>query len=371
MAIGLGAPLKRVFIIGPMNDDLDESGLSNATHIPNIAAATRRVLAQHTANGAPEWDVIIPPNHTGDIPPHIFANIMHCDIAIADLSNASPNVFYELAILHANGIPVILLTERDTEDKQPKNVFYTVQSNLTVVDDYSEAAIERALITPAGTGAQPVLEQLAFAQRNVHRSNPISNYFGGVHLINVASTTGLATGQFYNFLQWALREGGIFQDFPELEGLIILRPARVSEVDRATGTLIQRFGDEITDNDDNPVMDDLGRSKKEIKRQFYPHKGHPRGGYFFQRIGNYLIDYPTPISSLSVSQQYRAAADYVRDYAEVDDDDGIAPIEARLIEIYFETLRRLANDPANGCSFQNVRILTLEEAIAVLDTQAS
>ena len=115
MSETLTRPPKRIFIIGPMTQGAQDSdGIALAAHIPNIATATRQVLERLERKlGArmPGWQVNTPENSPNDIPREVFSHMMHTDFAIADISTQSPNVFYELAILHAIGVRVIILGE--------------------------------------------------------------------------------------------------------------------------------------------------------------------------------------------------------------------------------------------------------------------
>ena len=96
------------------------------------------------------------------------------------------------------------------------------------------------------------------------------------------------------------------------------------------------------------------------------HEGHPRGKYFVRRVGNHLLDYPTPISSLSVSRQFLAMGDYVKEFSVSAGDIDLAPFEQRLIDIYFQTLEDLARNTPFGCDWGRVKVLSVEETIEYL-----
>ncbi|MEM9128447.1 MAG: hypothetical protein AAGA97_01845, partial [Pseudomonadota bacterium] len=267
MADFFSAPL-RLFIIGPMSDDRsDDQGLSLSKHIPNIASATKSAIKEikkRNPGFSRPVEVISPPNEIGDIVGPIFNHIMHCNIAIADISDASPNVFYELSLLHANGVPVILLTQNK------RNAFYLLQMNILNVQDFSVETLIAAL-DPAGVGDEPgQLEKVLHTPKEFQASNPITKHFNGVHLINVAAATGLATGQFFNFLQYVLKPGGIFRHPPEIdkkliefEGLILVRPSGVQTVDMDIARLEREFGEPVF-HDGQAVLDEQKRQKIQI-----------------------------------------------------------------------------------------------------------
>ena len=50
----------------------------------------------------------------GTVTEQIIEHVVYDDLVIADLSPWNPNVFYELAVRHSFGKPVVLMTEKDT-----------------------------------------------------------------------------------------------------------------------------------------------------------------------------------------------------------------------------------------------------------------
>lgn len=367
MPLSLTPVPKRILVIGPMGTQKDRRGLTYRDHIPNIAAAARSVLARLSEKlgpAMPNCEVFEPPNIPGPIPNRIFSLIMHCDFAIADISSGSPNVMYELAMLHANGVPVILLGMLKREQ-----IFYLAQDNSLPVPDFRPETIASALTGDSFTsdGRPGQLEQLITSSPQRRFSNPITQFFGGVDMINVAAATGVATGQFYNFLRWVIKDGGIFQRDPSLKDIVLIRPERIKDVNRVTGLLEQRFRAPKRDKDNNLILED-GKPKLEVPEIVVPEPDHPRDKYFVKRIGSHLVDYPTPISSLSVSKQYRQFGDFLQEIGKPYEDDLLPPFERRLIGIYFDTLRELSESPANDCDWGYVKVMSIEQALDYLGT---
>lgn len=361
---------KRIFIIGPMGKrESDPRGLALSRHIPNIAQATRqvlRLLKDKLGDALPESQVIEPPNIPGSsIPREVFSHIMHCDFAIADLSTGSPNVTYELAMLHANGVPTILIGS---------DIFYLNQSNaLNVPEDVADFNVDTLAKALTGDslieGGRPGhLEQLMTVSNNKRFWNPITQHFGGVDMINVAAATGVATGNFHNFTSWVLMDGGVFREKPELVDLVLIRPDRIGDVDGAIGKLQVEFGIEKKDKNGNLILKKDGTPEKEIPSLWVDETRHPRDGYQVKRIGNHLLDYPTPISSLRSSRQYIDFGDYLREAGGGLEDDDFKHFETRLINIYFNTLEGLACSAANNCDWGRVKVLNLKDAIDHLRT---
>lgn len=361
-------PQKRIFIIGPMTNGIkDPNGLEWAQHIPNIATAIRQILEglkEKLGDYIVNYTVVQPAYVPDNIPREVFSDIMHCDLAIADLSSGSPNVIYELSMLHANGVPVILLNFSQADLR--KDVFYLNQQNIIGIADFNVSTLFNALaagsFNPDPSAQIGHLEQILAARPTREYWNPITQHFGGVPLVNVAAATGIATGQHYNFLKWVLEEGGIFSD-PEknADRIILLRPDRIKNVDKTKRELIQHFGIETTDRQ--------GNVNRDLPGYFYTVRGHPRGGYFVYQVGRFLVDYPTPISSLSVSRQYLDMVYYVRNRTESEGEVDLPPLEDRLIGIYFQTLEILARSPHNTCDWDKVSVLTLDRAIEVIKAQ--
>lgn len=367
MAEDIVQPPKRIFIIGPMSEGVfDEDTIELSEHIPNIARAVEVVYRQLTARNdlnLPDVQIHEPPDAPGDdIPRGVFSFIMHCDFAIADISTASPNVMYELAMLHANGVPVILLA-RDGDQ-----VFYLNQNNCLSLDNFKSETVEAALAGRSfdDTPRPGPLEQLLTVGQAKTFWNPITKHFGGVHMINVAAATGVATGNFYNFTGWVLREGGIFRQIPELIDLVLIRPGRIKDVDRAVGLLDKKFEVPKRDKDKKSMTDKDGNPIKAVPEEEFIEPGHPRGKYFVKRVGNHLVDYPTPISSLQSSRQYREIGRFLQDHSDGLDDTLLPPFEKRMIDIYFDTLRDLATSGYNNCDWGRVKILTIEDALEYL-----
>lgn len=75
----------------------------------------------------------------GMITQSIIENLLQADIAIADLSDKNPNVFYELAARHAHGLPVIQITKDNLGD-----IPFDVHNVRTIQYDLTASGAKKA-----------------------------------------------------------------------------------------------------------------------------------------------------------------------------------------------------------------------------------
>jgi hypothetical protein len=66
----------------------------------------------------------------GDIVDQTFRQLLECRLVVCDVSGGTPNVFYELGIIHSCNIPVVLLSDDSTELP-----FYIKHERVIVVRD--------------------------------------------------------------------------------------------------------------------------------------------------------------------------------------------------------------------------------------------
>ena len=357
MAIVGGKPL-RIFIIGPMHESEDRSGLSYTDHTENIKRAAEivlRELVQSNPDRMPFCEVIAPPDSAGDIVQAVFPHIFHCDIAIADISSGSANVYYELAILHSLGIPVVLLTEGRHAD------FYMLHNNVVNLASFEVEAIAEGLRGKRGSGH---LEQIILEPNEAQRSNPITRFLNRIPLVHFSAVSGIANGQFANFIYWVVKKDGVLTQLRSYKSLILVRPTRVLSVDEDVRRLEDVFGEEVMEG--RRVKQRNGRPVRELAKFWHPEQTHPRDGIMLRRIGDCLIDYPTPISSLPMSRQYQDAAEYYRSRSRSVDRAGLDAesdaYEQSLIDTYIALLWRLI-ETTHGCDPRKFEVLTVEQII--------
>ena len=124
--------MKKCFVISPIGADDSDTR--------KIADETLEFVIEPACN-AKGYDVTRSDkiSDNGMITQSIIENLLQSDIAIADLSDKNPNVFYELAVRHAYGLPVIQIT-RDALDKIP----FDVHNVRTIQYDLSASGAKKA-----------------------------------------------------------------------------------------------------------------------------------------------------------------------------------------------------------------------------------
>lgn len=348
----IGRKPTRIFIIGPMHESRDARNLPYDVHNGNIKRAAEIVIGEiekKFPGRLPFCDVIPPPNEPGGIVRSVFSHLFHCDLAIADISSGSPNVYYELAILHSLGVPVIVLTVAG------QYAFYMAQTNVVDLKSFEVDAIAAGLRGRDGPGH---LELILTQLKDAHRSNPITNYLNNVPLVHYSAVNGIAMGYYLNFVQWIIKDGGVFRLNPNFKSLIMVEPSRVKSVDEDIGRLEEAFG--------SIRLDEKGQLRKQLDVHVHEDRAHARGIFTLKKIGQHLIDYPTPISSLKVSRQYQDATRYYQEYSAPMDDDTL-DIEARgyeksLIDAFVSIVRSLVQNAPNFDD-RKFQVMTVDEII--------
>lgn len=101
MPVSADLPLSSCFLISPIGEEGTDTRKRSDTVkrlivesalVPQIVASVKR--ADDDSN-------------PGEITPAIITSILEADLIVADLTDANPNVYYELAVAHAYGKPTI------------------------------------------------------------------------------------------------------------------------------------------------------------------------------------------------------------------------------------------------------------------------
>lgn len=324
-----------IFIIGPMGSSQSEDdSVPRHPQIVRIRNAIRLIIEEF--RDAPETDTsglfvdIQDPERRmgGDVTDNVFSQIDTADLGIADISDRSPSVIYEYGLMHALGIPVIVL---DKEGQTPP--FYWRNQQLVRVPTFDVDVLIDNLREP--------LRNFIFRRGDAdHEQNPITRFYGTA-LVDMAASTGLATGQFYNFIRYLLMDGSVLT-YTDLEELVIVRPSSIQQASDTNAKVRHALPD--------------------IRQDEFRTSLHPRGKIFFERVGRFIYDYPTPLEALTISPRYRRVLELIQRGEDPEDSPLIRKIEDRMIDTYFRTLRQLSIREA-GTNPRKLKFMTAEEFI--------
>ena len=206
--------LTTVLVLGPMQPALDDDG--RILEDPRTAQLTRLVVSitADLMNAEPALGQIVvdhPDSNTfASIIPGILTKIEAADLVILDLSIGSQNVMYELGLVHALGLPYILTTKDSRPPFYVRNSFCVGRfERLEPFDaQYNPHALLRSRIgdflhslgDSPGAGGDPE----SFA------TNPVTDYFQGLPVVDISAPAGLAAGYWRNAVRRFVRLGGYF-----------------------------------------------------------------------------------------------------------------------------------------------------------------
>ena len=193
-----------VLILGPMGAGVAPS----QQNCVQLKAAVENLLGRTDmterlrACGYQRFNVTAPEHLQGNrIANEVFRELDKADLVVLDLSSRpgttapSPNVMYELALVHALGLPFMLISS--TKDPAP---FYVAHDRVrhSSYDDLDATTIE--LSGPFGAFLDP-------KNRQNFADNAVSAYYEGAAIIDISAAAGLAAGYYDNFVHRVLREG--------------------------------------------------------------------------------------------------------------------------------------------------------------------
>ncbi len=233
--------------------------------------------------------------HDAEIINGVFARLDIADLVVVDLTpksgingEASPNVFYELGIVHSLGLPYILIARKGMQIP-----FYFKAIRTIRVPRFAVNTLVSAL-------HNPIIKFLDQDDRTNFSDNHITQFYQGLPVLDISAAVGLATGYFDNFVSRILRRGGFITTYPkQLKALIVIRPENIfnqydEDKESLRNTLEQA---ELTLKEgakfDKPVIDDRGPAWVDV-------------------VNKVIIDLPRTVYSLKNSPRLLAMQDRMR-----------------------------------------------------------
>lgn len=323
-----------IFIGGPMgNPRTDGAGLTFNDHMTNMAAAIERIIKEYNEQN-PDGryrPILLDPSREaiGTITDRVFSMIERSELGIFDCSNASPSAMYELTLMHALGKPVIPIAFREPAVAEARTLSHYIKDDYSLlVNSFTKDALYEGLsgkIDLMLSGGDTTLNAA---------SNAISKYYG-LPLLDVSATTGLATGYYHNFLQHQLQpRAKVFQDVPELEGIVIVVPNNLMEVGGLKDVLKSRASDSRVEY-------------TEVRRADggdFVVSSQVRGRVLLDKIGPFLVDIPAPLTAqMSSPRRHKLIADQsaAKPEQQPEFDLRLERLEQAMIDQWFFTIRNL------------------------------
>lgn len=268
-----------IMVLGPMGESGKEPStvsLQKALYHLLDEPALKSLLDHHHVHTV---KVHVP---EGQAEQEIVGNILRlldsADLVVLDLSQKNSksdraNVFYELALVHALGIPALLVVKEG--DQVP---FYARTSTQYRVANFNLSTLADAL-------RAPLREFLDLENRTTSFSNDRVSQYYGLPIVDISAAVGLATGYYYNFISRLLTEGGYIAQFPDkIRQVVYVRPTSVHSTYEA-------------DHDELKVK--LAGAGLEITTEKYPAiSADPKGPLWFEHVNGVVVDVPRTIYPL-------------------------------------------------------------------------
>ena len=313
----------KVFVIGPMfREGKDKFEIAYADQIINTVSALNAIGADLKEAHGIRLDVTAPDRRLRDIqhiPEFALGEIDRCDFAVADISGRSPSVMYEIAVLHSLGKPTLLLDRKPARIEDA--VYYLKDLTIRDVESFSVENIRAELEKPVRVltgGDKGPHHDYTRNKITEYSRNKITEYYRDVPLADVRAITGIATSYFSNFLRHVLNPLGPLAKDHTLDKVVVMLPPLI--VDNYGAKVADRLNTEIGDRIQSFEFESV------FSRNFKA-----------KRIKNAVVDYPTPIDSLSLSTQFTRTSDLLKS----DDNKEFERYQNRMIQTFCDVVTHL------------------------------
>lgn len=219
----------------------------------------------------------------------IFSHIDITDLVVINLTPKegadgppSPNVYYELGMIHSLGLPAIIISQKGTRLPFYASHLRNIRVNQFTVEEVTEAL------------RNSIHCFLDLNDPTDFISNSITQFYDGLSLVDISAAVGLATGYYYNFVGRVLREGHFVTAYPDkIKHLVIVRPTNVLET---------------YEQDKQRLIDTLSKAgyPLELNDKLDPPFNDGRGLLWFDHYKDILIDLPRTIYPLKISPRLLA-----------------------------------------------------------------
>jgi nucleoside 2-deoxyribosyltransferase len=313
-----------ILVLGPMGDHEDPA-VSTAPIRDAVEALLREAafttLLTRTGIAEGNHRVHIPDGiNEQEIIQSVLTRLDTADLVLFNLTpkpgkdEASPNVFYELGLVHALGIPAFII--KAGKSQVP---FYARGMKQHRVDDFQLATLMNAL-------REPLRDFLDIENSQTNFVNDRVTQFYGLPIVDISAAVGLATGYYQNFVARLITEGGFIAAYPELiRQVVIVRPSGVDSTYPADKEALESALDGAghtlaTEKLAPPAGDTLGPLwfdhvqgvVLDLPRTIYPLQRSPRLLSLRQRNQTF----PSPAAQRTFAQRYRQVGEQLLDRVE-------------------------------------------------------
>ena len=270
----MGAPGELAASCGPLKDALEALLIES-----EAAEVLRRALVTETKVHVPTgFD-------DAEIVNGVFSHLDAADLVVVNVTpktanvETSANVFYELALVHALGLPCMLVSQ--TNAKIP---FYANTTRTYFVTAFEPELLKTALRSPL----------LSFLKAEADFTDSrITQFYEGLPIVDISASVGIATGYYFNFIERLLSERGFISDYPEdVKQVVVVRPSN----------LFDTFESEHLKLKDHLQRGGFVLSSNKLDAR------HPsqRGPIGFDQVQGIVVDLPRAIYPLKISPRLRA-----------------------------------------------------------------
>jgi nucleoside 2-deoxyribosyltransferase len=286
-----------ILVLGPMGDHQDPAA-STAPIRDAVESLLREPAFETllTRGGVAAGDryVHIPEGtNEPEIVHSILGRLDTADLVLFNLTpktgreEASANVFYELGLVHALGIPAIVIkTDRGVVP------FYAGTMRQQRVPNFEIDTLKEAL-------REPLRDFLDSENSQTNFLNDRVTQFYGLPIVDISAAVGLATGYYQNFLSRLITEGGFIAAHPDLiRHVVVVRPSGVDSTYPADMQMLKA------------ALAEAGYTLATEK--LTPPAGDTLGQLWFDHVQGIVLDLPRTIYPLQRSPRLLSLRDRSR-----------------------------------------------------------
>ena len=273
-----------LLVLGPMGED--DAGPTSTLPIRDALEALLtedEVQALLDERAIVSTDIRVPEGQSqAEIVENVLSLLDTADLVVFNLTPKASNpdranVFYELGLVHALGIPSMAVVLDSAAVP-----FYAWTMSQSRVPDFEVETLADALRAPLRD----------FLRREVSFVNDrVSQFYRNVPIVNISAAVGLAAGYYFNFLARLITEGGFLGHYPDAyRHVVYVRPSSLETTYQADQErLRQALGEEgmtletggtlaaIPSDNKGPIWyDHVGDVVVDIPRAIYPLRRSPR-----------------------------------------------------------------------------------------------